>query len=96
MHALTHTSSSDYVAHPELLRAALLTAAVTPGRPTAATGISASSSVSISWQLWPCLKPNHRDPPSLMSADGHQMDNSLACITGQPPVTPPRRLIMFD
>lgn len=82
-------------AHPELLQAALLTAAVTPGRP-AATGISASSSVAISRQLWPYLKVNHGDPPSLMSTDGHQRDKGLACTTGQLLATPPWRLIMFD
>lgn len=35
-------------AHPKLLQAALLTAALTPERQTAATGIFASSSVAIS------------------------------------------------
>lgn len=83
-------------AHPELPQAALLTAALTPGRPTAATGISASSSAAISQQLWLCLKLNHRDPPSLMSTDGHQMDNGLARAMGQPLAVPPRRLVMFD
>ena len=42
-----------WAAHPDLLS----TAAPTPGRPTAATGINASSSVAISQRLCPCLKP---------------------------------------
>lgn len=81
-------------AHSELLQAALLTAAETPGRSTGVTGISASSSVSISQPLWPCL--SYHDPPSLMSTDGHQMDNTLACTTGQPLALLPRRLILLD
>lgn len=82
--------------HPVLLQAELLTAAVTSGRSTVASGITASSSVAISRQLWPSLKPNHRDPTSLMSTDEHQMDNGLAFATGQSLAMPPRRLIMVD
>lgn len=82
-------------AHPELLWAALLTAAVTPGR-LAATGISASLSAAISQRLWPYLKVNHGDLPSLMSTDGHQRDKGLACATGQLLAPPPWRLIIFE
>lgn len=54
----------------------LLQTAVAPRRRTAANGISATS-----MQLWSCLRLSRRNPPSLMSTDGHQTEDSLARTT---------------
>lgn len=83
-------------AHPKLLQAALLTAAVTPERQTAAAGISASSSDAISWQLWSCLKLKRGNPSLPFLTAGHQMDKDLAFATGRSLATPAWKLIMFD
>lgn len=70
----------------------LPTAAATPGRPTAATGINASSSVAISQRLCPRLKPacHLRQQTGIKSIIG------IACTMGQPLAMPTQRLIMCD